>query len=72
MDADFKKIVGKKILGVSNGYIYLEDDICINYHPYETYVEHYDMRRISPKNVDYYSPRLFGKIDLDDVENFFK
>ena len=41
MSSEFKKIIGKKILDVKNNCIYLEDGLCIEYHPYETYIGTY-------------------------------
>ena len=58
---EFKMIVGKRVLGVSDGKIYLEDGISIDYHPFETYLESYTQNQISKKKVKFYVPELFEK-----------
>lgn len=57
---EFKKLLNKKIIGIGERTIYLEDGLCIDFHPYETYIETYDKSILNPKEIQYYSPKLFN------------
>lgn len=53
---ELAQVLNKRVIAVDSGTIYFENGVRVEFNPYETCVNKFDMSLLKRSEVDYYSP----------------